>query len=168
MLLFNTPNSILFQIGSSVLYQTNDLSFMRPYISLLKFNCEFLEENIPAPCKSMLSESRVYTLRLDDTYICIFELDHQWFRHWLGTCSVPSLCLNHCWPILNRTLWNKPQWNLNQNIQLFFQQNAFENVVCKMSAILFQSLCVKEVVPKLLITRLLPDEAFQLAIYWFC
>ena len=38
--------------------------------------------------------------------------------------------------------WNKFQWNLNQNIIIFIQENAFENVVCKMAPILSQPQCV--------------------------
>ena len=33
---------------------------------------------------------------------------------------------------------NKPQWNFDQNIKIFFKENAFQNDVCKLSAILFQ------------------------------
>ena len=35
---------------------------------------------------------------------------------------------------------NKVYWNLNKNIIIFVQQNAFENIVCKMNAILFNAL----------------------------
>ena len=38
---------------------------------------------------------------------------------------------------------NKIQWNLNQNILLFFYENALENVVWKMAAILSRPQCVK-------------------------
>ena len=31
------------------------------------------------------------------------------------------------------------QWNLNQNEKIFIQENAFENVICKMATILFWS-----------------------------
>ena len=37
---------------------------------------------------------------------------------------------------VNWSLRNKLQWNLNRNTKLFIQENAFENVVCKMAAIL--------------------------------
>ena len=50
----------------------------------------------------------------------------------------PSHYLNKCWNIVNWTLWNKLQWNLNQNEYIFFQANAFRNVVWKMAAILSQ------------------------------
>ena len=49
----------------------------------------------------------------------------------------PSHYLNQCSLIVNWIPRNKLQWNLNQNTKLFIQQeNVFEKVVCKMSAIL--------------------------------
>ena len=44
--------------------------------------------------------------------------------------------------IVNCTLGNKLQWNLNRNSCIFIQENAFENVVCKMAATLYRSLYV--------------------------
>ena len=41
------------------------------------------------------------------------------------------------------TLCNKFLWNLNQYINIFIDQNEIENDVCKMAAILSQSLCVQ-------------------------
>ena len=35
--------------------------------------------------------------------------------------------------IVNRTLGNKLQWNINRNLNIFIQENAFENVVWKMA-----------------------------------
>ena len=49
---------------------------------------------------------------------------------------------NQCCNIINWTLRNKLQWNLNQNSYIFIQENAFENVVWKMSAILSRPQCV--------------------------
>ena len=40
------------------------------------------------------------------------------------------------------TLGNKLHWNLNQNLNIFIQENAFENVVWNMVAILSQPQCV--------------------------
>ena len=40
--------------------------------------------------------------------------------------SAPIHYLNHC----HWTLWNKLQWNFNQNSNIFIQENAFEHVVC--------------------------------------
>ena len=47
--------------------------------------------------------------------------------------------------IVNWTLGNKFQWNLNWNLYIFIQENAFDNVVWKMAAILSRPHCVKHV-----------------------
>ena len=75
-------------------------------------------------------------------HICIAELGQPWFRLWFGACSAPSHYLNQCWLIVNWTLRNKLQWNLNQITKLFIHENAFENVVWKMAAILSGPQCV--------------------------
>ena len=46
--------------------------------------------------------------------------------------SQPILC------IVNWTVRNKHKWNFNQNRTIFIQENAFENIVCKLAAILSQ------------------------------
>ena len=56
---------------------------------------------------------------------------------------MPSHYLNQCLNIVNWTLGNKLQWHFNQSSHIFFQENALENVVWKMSAILSQPQCVK-------------------------
>ena len=48
----------------------------------------------------------------------------------------------HCWNIVNSSLRNKIQWNLKQNLCIFIQENAFENVVCEMASILSRPQCV--------------------------
>ena len=58
--------------------------------------------------------------------------------------SAPSHYLNQCWDIVNWTLRNKLQWNINQNSYIFIQENAFERVISEMSAILSQPSCVKK------------------------
>ena len=57
---------------------------------------------------------------------------------------MPSHYLNQCWVIVNWTLWNKVQWNFNQNTKLFIQKNASENIVCEMASILSRGRWVKE------------------------
>ena len=42
--------------------------------------------------------------------------------------------LNQCWDIVSWTLRNKLQWNLNHNLYIFIQENAFQNVIWKMVA----------------------------------
>ena len=51
--------------------------------------------------------------------------------------------MNQCWKIVNWTLGKKLQWNRNRNLYIFIQENAFENVVWKMVAILSWPQCVK-------------------------
>ena len=69
-------------------------------------------------------------------HICISESGQHWFRQRLVAYSVPSHYLNQCWKIVNWTLRNKIQWNLNRNSYVFIQENASENIVCEMAAIL--------------------------------
>ena len=50
------------------------------------------------------------------THICVSYLGHHWSRLWLGAGQAPAHYLNQCWNIIDWTLWNKPQWNLNRNL----------------------------------------------------
>ena len=59
----------------------------------------------------------------------------------LAPGTAPSHYLNQCSNIVNWTLRNKLQWNLNQNSCVFIHENAFENVVWKMAAILSRPQC---------------------------
>ena len=90
-------------------------------------------------------------------HICDSELGQHWFRQWLVACSAPSHYLNQCWLIVNWTLRNKLQWNLNQNTKLFIYENAFENAVCEMAAILSRGRWVKMYAWKSL-THLCPND----------
>ena len=50
-------------------------------------------------------------------------------------------------PMLEYISWifgNKFQWNLGRKLYIFVQENAFENVVWKMAAILSRPQCVKD------------------------
>ena len=68
--------------------------------------------------------------------------NHHWFRQWRIIWLAPSYCLNQCWNIVNWILKNKLQWNFNRNSCIFIQENAFENAISKMMAILSQPQCV--------------------------
>ena len=48
----------------------------------------------------------------------------------------PSHYLNQCWNIVNWSIGNKLKQNLYRKLYMITQENAFENVVCKMAAIL--------------------------------
>ena len=64
---------------------------------------------------------------------------------WRKYASViwPSLVkIMACRPV--GVLGNKLQWNFNLNSNVFFQENAFEDVVWKMAAILSRPECVKQ------------------------
>ena len=79
------------------------------------------------------------------------DVDHARLTHWgrvthicvrklpiIGSdngLSAPSHYLNQCRYIVNSNLSNKLQWNLKHNSYIFIQENAFENVVCKMASI---------------------------------
>ena len=54
----------------------------------------------------------------------------------------PSHYLNQCWNFVNWALGNKFQWNVNRYSYIFIQENAFENVISKMVAILSRPQCV--------------------------
>ena len=45
--------------------------------------------------------------------------------------------------VINWTLVNKLQWNINRNLYIFIQENTSENVIWKMAAILSRPQCVK-------------------------
>ena len=71
---------------------------------------------------------------------------YAYMRQWIGSAlvqimacrlySAPSHYLNQCWIIVNWTLRNKLKRNFNQNTKLFIHENASENIVCEMAAIL--------------------------------
>ena len=55
---------------------------------------------------------------------------------------MPSHYQNQCCIIVNWTPGNKLQWNHNQNVYIFIQENAFANVVCEMTTIFSRPQCV--------------------------
>ena len=44
--------------------------------------------------------------------------------------------LNQYWVIVNWTIRNKLQWKFSQDTNFFIHENASENIVCEMAAIL--------------------------------
>ena len=76
-------------------------------------------------------------------HICVSESCQLWFRKWLVAYSAPSHYLNQCWIIYNWTLTYIFQWNFNQNTKLFIHENASENIICEMAAILSRRRWVK-------------------------
>ena len=72
----------------------------------------------------------------------INKLRSRWLLHHFCYVSNDRHYLNQCWNIVNWTLGNKLQWNLNWNWYIFIQDNAFENVICEMASILSRPQCV--------------------------
>ena len=77
------------------------------------------------------------------THICVSKLTIIGSDNGFVAWPAPSHYLNQCWIIVNWTLRNKLQWNLNRNSNIFIQENAFESVVCETAAILSRPQCVK-------------------------
>ena len=69
------------------------------------------------------------------------QINHYWFRQWLGAWTAPSHYLNQCWNIVR----NKLQWNLDRNSYIFIQENASGNIVCEKAAILSRGRWVKPI-----------------------
>ena len=67
--------------------------------------------------------------------------------------------------IVNWTLGNKLQRNLNQNLNIFTEENAFENVVWKMAAILSRPQCV-HVALTCFVCRHFVLSMFWLSTFW--
>ena len=76
-------------------------------------------------------------------HICVSELNQHWFRQCFVAYWAPSHYLNQYWVIVNWSLRNKLQWNLNQNTTFIIHKNVSENIVCEMAAILSRLRWVK-------------------------
>ena len=57
--------------------------------------------------------------------------------------GIKPLSETQSWSTVSWTLRNKSQWSLDRNSYIFIEENAFENVVLKMTAILFHLQCVQ-------------------------
>ena len=62
---------------------------------------------------------------------------------------------------INWTIGNKLQWNLNWNLHVFIQENGYENVVRKYSAILSRPQCVNFISNKYTATTQAHLETFR-------
>ena len=90
----------------------------------------------PELCHHMVSLGHNELTHLLVPHICVGGYGQHWFRQWLVAYSVPSHYLNQCWVIINWTLRNKLQLNFDQNKKLFIHENASENIICEMAAML--------------------------------
>ena len=70
------------------------------------------------------------------------------YMHWYSRPSLVQIMvcshLNQCWSIINWILVNNFQLNLTHNKSIIEHKKGFENVICKMKAMLFRSQCVKQ------------------------
>ena len=73
---------------------------------------------------------------------CVGKLCHPWFRYWLVAYSAPNHHLNQCWCMFKTGPLKSFHLNFNQMSTVFIQENEFEDVVCKVAAILYQPQCV--------------------------
>ena len=96
------------------------------------------------------------------TYTASDQIMMLWLTHWgrvthicvgkltiIGSDNGLAPTRNQCWDIVNWNLRNKLQWNLKRNSYIFIQENAFENVVWRMAAILSRPQCVNSLKPGL-------------------
>ena len=67
-------------------------------------------------CRRKLQKWRIYALVNKPSLVQIMA------------CRLASNYLNQCCNIVNQTLGNKLRWNLNRNLYIFIQENAFENI----------------------------------------
>ena len=125
-------------------YRKLDCQIWLDYLSVCKGISEYghsLASIVSGPCcmrsysciilKKIINIDVFNTLRPSDT-----QMRQQTNHH----------CLNQCLNVVNWTLRNKLQWNLNPNSYIFNQENAFKYIVGKMVAILSRPQCVNWVI----------------------
>ena len=74
---------------------------------------------------------------------------------------MPSHYLTQCWIIVEWTIGNTFQRNLNWNFHIFIQENVFENVVWNVAAILSRSKCVNS---RFFVT----PPCYRVLTLWYC
>ena len=75
----------------------------------------------------------------------------------------PFMHLTQCWNIADWTLSNKFQWNLDHNTIFFIEENAFENVVSKISTISSPELLITKRNSKEIYLIWLPEVCLQIS-----
>ena len=66
-----------------------------------------------------------------------------WFKEQHVSCQASGLCLNHSWLFVNWNCSHVAHWTSNRNTSTFVYENAFENVICTMTAFLLRFHCVQ-------------------------
>ena len=72
---------------------------------------------------------------------CILHVLVKWVVTGSSNGLLPCLCTAITW--IKWIPTDKLQWNLKQTMNIFFPENASENVLCKLPGILFRPQCVK-------------------------
>ena len=109
----------------------------------------------PAPCQRWpnIGNANIFSCSLQyinssipsDKCACIILFEHHWLKQWLVDYLVSSLYLYHCWLLVSWNFSNISHSNMNQNAMIFIQGNVFENIICRMVAILSLPQCAKQV-----------------------
>ena len=76
--------------------------------------------------------------------------------------TAPSHYLNQYWNMVNGTLRNKLQWNINRNSYIFIQENALENVVCEMASICLGLNVLKNLLALISFIMLITIQSFHI------
>ena len=116
------------------------------YVSIIKFSIARVKAAVTSPAsllqfinKCVAKDiSRNITIYCHYVYLLFLNT-----RVSIGSDNAAYSVLNQCWVVVNWTLRNKFQWNLNQNTKLLIHKNASENIVCEMAAILSRGRWVK-------------------------
>ena len=85
----------------------------------------YIARNMHALCVVMCLIVLTHSSRV--THICISKINSAW--------SAPSHYLNRCRDIVKLALRNKLQWKIYPSSYTFIHENAFDSVVCEISAI---------------------------------
>ena len=151
-LLFGNRSCVCVQIFMNIPRQTKYRSSMKCFLKCMfrSFDIQHIFINsvfitrIHGHSNTMLGMIYLNSLKPSDAYIyiyiyiaCVGKLGHHCFRWWFVACTAPSHYLN-TGLLLIRLVWrmNEFQWNFNRNLSIVIEENAFENVVCKMLSVL--------------------------------
>ena len=82
------------------------------------------------------------------THVCVSKLTFIVSDNGLSPGWRQAIIWTQCWNVVNWTLGSKLQWTFYQNSNIFFQENAFENIVFEKAAILSRPQCVNKLKPE--------------------
>ena len=130
-------------IISEVLWHSPEGSFIRNAQDISPwFNLKITDLRIQLDI--FLPGANKLTHRGRVTHICIRKLAIIGSDNGLSPVWCQAIIWTNLWNIVNWTTGNKLQWSLVLNLYIFIKENAFENVVWKIAAILSQPQCVNK------------------------